>query len=161
LFWGYAAAVEPPPPSDELLARVNQAFCQGIPHNRALGMRMLRFEPGLAVGTVPWDERLVGNTELRILHGGAITTLLDATCGAAVFSRLTTPVPIATLDLRIDYLGPAAPDRDVLARAECYKLTRNVAFVRAVAYQGEPEDPIASASGTFMISSPGPAAGRG
>ena len=152
--------MEPPPPSDELLARVNQAFCQGIPHNRALGMRMLRFDPGLAVGMVPWDERLVGNTELRILHGGAITTLLDATCGAAVFSRLTTPVPIATLDLRIDYLGPAAPDRDVLARAECYKLTRNVAFVRAVAYQGAPEDPIASASGTFMISSPGPAGGR-
>ncbi len=77
--------------------------------------------------------------------------MLDACCGSAVFNALPDPQPIATLDLRIDYLGPAAPHQDVFARADCYKVTRNVAFVRAIAYQGDEANPIASAAGTFMV----------
>jgi acyl-coenzyme A thioesterase PaaI-like protein len=62
--------------------------------------------------------------------------------------------PIATLDLRIDYMKPATPGRDLLARAECYKVTRNVAFVRGVAYHDDPSDPIATTVATFMLSTP-------
>ncbi len=62
--------------------------------------------------------------------------------------------PIATLDLRIDYMKPATPGKDLLARAECYKLTRNVAFVRGVAYHDDPSDPIATSVATFMLSAP-------
>ena len=60
-------------------------------------------------------------------------------------------VPIATLDLRIDYMRPAAPGRDILLMAHCYKLTRSVAFTHAVAYQDAVDDPIANASGAFMV----------
>ena len=77
---------------------------------------------------------------------------MDACCGAAVFMALKQPVPIATLDLRIDYLKPAPPGRDVIARARCYKVTKNVAFVRCVAYHEREDDPIASAVGSFMLS---------
>jgi acyl-coenzyme A thioesterase PaaI-like protein len=41
-----------------------------------------------------------------------------------------------------------------MARAECYKLTRNVAFVRGVAYHDDPADPIAASTATFMLSTP-------
>jgi acyl-coenzyme A thioesterase PaaI-like protein len=68
-----------------------------------------------------------------------------------VFAALTQLAPIATLDLRIDYLRPADTGRDVIAHATCYKLTRNVAFTRAVAYHDDEADPIASAVGTFML----------
>jgi uncharacterized protein (TIGR00369 family) len=126
-----------------------------IPHNDALGIRVLHVTATEAVFELPYDARLVGNPDTGTLHGGAITALLDGCSGAAVFAALGASdrlVPIATLDLRIDYLKPAEPGRAVTARATCYKLTRNVAFTRAVAYQDDPDDAIAHSVGTFMLS---------
>ena len=94
----------------------------------------------------------MGNPDTGVIHGGVITTLLDVTSGTAVYAALDELVPIATLDLRIDYLRAADPGKTVFARATCYKKTRNVAFTRAVAYHDDPEDPIAHAVGTFMQS---------
>jgi acyl-coenzyme A thioesterase PaaI-like protein len=65
--------------------------------------------------------------------------------------RIKRVTRIATLDLRIDYLRPAEPPRDVRARAECYKAGKQVAFVRAIAFHDDDQAPIASAAGTFMI----------
>jgi len=134
-----------------MLERLNYAFGAFIPHNHALGMSFVDYAPGVAWMKLPYDERLVGNVETRVLHGGAISSLLDSTCGAAVFIKLEVPTRIATLDLRIDYLRPATPDLDVLCKADCYKLTRNVAFVRALAYHDHESDPIAAAAGSFVI----------
>ncbi len=145
---------------DRVLALMDQGFRHMVPHNAELGLRMIDCAPGMAVLVLPWNERLIGNPEKRVLHGGAITTLVDACCGASVFLRLGNPTPIATLDLRIDYLKPATPDRDVIARAECYHKTKNVAFVRAVAYHDDPSDPLASAAATFMLSTKGKSVGH-
>ncbi|MBK7396499.1 MAG: PaaI family thioesterase [Myxococcales bacterium] len=145
---------------DRVLALMDQGFRQMVPHNAELGLRMIDCAPGMAVLVLPWNERLIGNPEKRVLHGGAITTLVDACCGASVFLRLGNPTPIATLDLRIDYLKPATPDRDVVARAECYHKTKNVAFVRAVACHDDRSDPIASAAATFMLSTKGKSVGH-
>jgi uncharacterized protein (TIGR00369 family) len=101
---------------------------------------------------LPYDERFVGNPETGVLHGGVITALMDATCGIAVYIKLLQPIPVATLDLRIDYLKPATPKHDVIARAECVKVTQNVAFVRCEAFhEGAAQEAIALATGTFMI----------
>lgn len=137
------------------LAQINQFFCGFVPHNRALGLVVEDFAKGLAVIRLPYAPHLVGNPDTGVLHGGAITALLDATSGACVFLRILKPIPVATLDLRIDYLRPAEPPRDVIARAECYHVTKNVGFVRAVAYHDDPSQPIAAASGTFMLNSAG------
>jgi uncharacterized protein (TIGR00369 family) len=134
------------------LERLDQGFAQAVPHNRALGLRFVDYDKGVARILLPYAAHLVGNPESGVLHGGAITATMDATCGAAVFLKLGVPTPIATLDLRIDYLKPATPPKDVVCRAECYKVTSNVAFVRALAFHDDDEDdPIASAAGTFII----------
>ena len=39
----------------------------------------------------------------------------------------------------------------MLCRAHCYKVTKNVAFTRAVAYVDDEADPIATSAGTFML----------
>ncbi len=122
-----------------------------IPHMKELGLETLEAKAGVAVMRLPYQERLVGNIETGVLHGGAVTTLIDSVCGLAVISGLAEPCRIATLDLRIDYLRPATPEEPVVARAECYKVTRQVAFVRGTAYHGDRDDPIASAHGTFML----------
>jgi acyl-coenzyme A thioesterase PaaI-like protein len=85
-----------------------------------------------------------------------VTTLLDHTCGHAVLSALDSFRPIATLDLRIDYLRAAEPGLDIVAYAHCYKLTRSVAFVRAIAYDADRDDPVATAQATFMLDSSRP-----
>ncbi len=140
-------------PSDtqQMVENINQFITKAVPQNEALGLRVVSLEPTAATLVLPYADKLVGNPETGVLHGGAVTTLIDATCGIAVFMKLARMVRIATLDLRIDYLHPAAPGKDLLARAECYKLTRSVAFVRALAHHGNPDDAVASAQGTFII----------
>jgi uncharacterized protein (TIGR00369 family) len=132
---------------------MNRTFHQVVPHNRALGLEMVSLEDGEARMRLPYALDLVGNPESGVLHGGPITSLMDACCGAAVFMKLPSPVRIATLDLRIDYLRPATPSLAVIAHATCFRLTRNVAFVRGIAYHEETgeADPIASAAGAFML----------
>lgn len=128
-----------------------KGFIHHVPHNQALGIEVFDLSLGNAKMRLPYQDKLVGNPETRVIHGGAISSLMDACCGAAVFMKLTDPKPIATLDLRIDYLKPATPDLDVVAHATCFKATRNVAFVRCIAYHTDPEDPIAAAAGSFAV----------
>lgn len=129
----------------------NFAFADGVPHNKALGLVLEDIGDNWARFRLPYDRKLVGNPETGVLHGGAITAMLDACSGTAVFCSLAQMQPIATLDLRIDYLRPAEAGRDVLARATCYHTSKHVAFTRAVAYHDTEDNLIASSSGTFML----------
>jgi uncharacterized protein (TIGR00369 family) len=142
----------PPADDHERRVRLVRAFARHVPHNEALGMHLIEMTATEVTFALPYDARLVGNPDTGTLHGGAITALLDATSGTAVFAALPELVPLATLDLRIDYLRPAEPGQPVRATATCYKLTHNVAFTRAVAYHDDPADAIAHAVGTFMLS---------
>jgi len=139
------------------LEAINAAFRDFVPHNRALGLEVTHaaFAPATATLKLPYDARFAGNPDTGVLHGGVITTLIDACCGAAVYFKLQSPTPIATLDLRIDYLKPATPGRDVFCRAECFHTTRNVGFVRAVAFHDDVGQPIAVGNATFALSTKG------
>jgi uncharacterized protein (TIGR00369 family) len=129
-----------------------RAFIDSVPHNHALGMEILSMDRDGAVFRLPYRADLVGNPETGVLHGGVVTALLDACSGAAVFAAMSRLVPIATLDLRVDFLRPAEPGAALIAHATCYRLTRNVAFTRAVAHHGDRDAPVAAAVGTFMLS---------
>jgi uncharacterized protein (TIGR00369 family) len=123
----------------------------GLPFSREIGMRLHQAEGGVAVVSVPYDARLVGDPETGVLHGGVITALLDTACGWAVLAGAAKLKSTATLDLRIDYMRPATPRETVFARAECYRLTRSIGFARAVAYHSDPRDPVATAQGAFIL----------
>jgi acyl-coenzyme A thioesterase PaaI-like protein len=68
----------------------------------------------------------------------------------------TEPFSTATLDLRIDYMRPAAPRTGVICEAHCYKLTRSVGFVRAEAWDVDRSDLIATAQAAFILNRPNP-----
>ena len=104
-----------------------------------------------ALSRMPYGPDLVGDPDTGVVHGGVITGLLDHTCGMAVMGALREPMPIATLDLRIDYMKPATPREDILIEAECLKITREIAFARSRAFHVSIDDPIAIATGTFML----------
>ena len=99
----------------------------------------------------PYREDLIGDPETGVLHGGVVTALLDHACGIAAFSGLGAMDTPATLDLRIDYMRPATPGRDVIAEAECQRSEGLIIFVRASAHDGDPDDPVAIAQAAFMI----------
>lgn len=130
----------------------------GIPHCRELGLQVMEVARERCQVLLPYQDKLVGNPETGVLAGGVITTVIDSVCGMAVQTALRKLVPIATLDLRIDYLRPATPGQDLIASATCYKLTRMIAFVRSIAHNGDPEDPVANCVATFMVNSSGKAA---
>ena len=152
---GPNSGVEAPPAETGPVpqASVLDSLVGYVPHNRALGMKYVTHDDVRITIALPYDEKLVGNPLTRVLHGGAITALMDATCGLSVYLKLREPIPVATLDLRIDYLRPATPDQPVHARAECFKVTRNVAFVKCEAFHpGAEADLVAVANGTFIVS---------
>lgn len=138
--------------SDDSLQRV-RAMIQFTPQARALGMEMVRIEPARVWGRVPYREELIGDPETGVIAGGVITTFLDTLCGTAAVAAMEQPTTVATIDLRIDYMRGATPERDVLAEAHCYKLGRSIAFVRAVAYEDTPDNPIAHVAAAFMVNS--------
>jgi uncharacterized protein (TIGR00369 family) len=135
---------------DDATARVRQMM-QWTPQGRALGLEVTSFENGRVRGRAPYRPEIVGDPDTGVIAGGVITTFLDQLCGMAAVLAMREPSTVATIDLRIDYMRPAEPGRDVLAEAFCYKMGRNVAFVRAVAFEDSPDNPIAHATSAFMV----------
>ncbi|SEO81220.1 PaaI family thioesterase [Aquisalimonas asiatica] len=135
-------------------------FFDSIPHSRRIGLHVTRVGRRAFTAGVDYRDELVGNPYTGHLHGGVLTTLIDQTSGAAAFFSRSPPQLVATLDLRIDHLRPAAAGKGVEARAECYHLTRHIAFVRCVAYDEDPDDPVATSVSAFMRNGPVPL-GRG
>ena len=129
------------------------------PFGVSLGFEFLDATDGRLKMRTPYAEHLVGDPDTGVIHGGVITAMLDNACGRAVhLARLHAgrddEGAIATLDLRIDYMSSAEPGKDLYAEAYCYRLTTNVAFVRATAYTEQIEKPVASAVGAFMLGTP-------
>ena len=93
----------------EWLANLAETMNKGSPQAVALGMSTLEIGGGRVLMTVPYREDLVGDPATGVIAGGVVTTLLDHSCGQAVYCSLTQPTTIATLDLRIDYMRRAVP----------------------------------------------------
>lgn len=131
--------------------KLARQFIQALPHSVALGMEVVDLKNGTAVISMPYDEKLIGDPKTRVVHGGAVSALMDTSCGAAVMSHPSNPAGTATMDLRIEYLRAAKPGQTIVTTATCYHVTRSVAFVRAAATDDDAENPVAIATGTFTV----------
>lgn len=139
----------------ELMKEHAPKIINNVPYAKALGFELTGLERGRATAIAPYNEAFIGDPETGVIHGGVITALLDNICGVAVVSALKTIRSTATLDLRIDYMRPAEPGRDIIGEAECYHVTRTVAFVRAWAYHDNKDRVIATGTGAFALTSVG------
>lgn len=122
-----------------------------VGHGRALGMQLRASGSNWAELALPWREQLVAVPETGVLASGAIVSLVDTASGMSVWVTLDRFAALVTLDLRLDYLRPAVKGEMIVARCQCTKLTRRIAFVSGIAHGGDPERPIARSVSTFML----------
>ena len=126
-------------------------FAARVPgHGSSLGIVYQAHGEDWAELGLPYDPAQIGDPASGVIASGPIVTLMDQATSVAVWLKRGVFVPHATLDLRIDYLRAAAPGRTVIGRGECYRIARDIAFVRGQAHDGDPDDPLAHVAGTFM-----------
>ncbi len=127
-------------------------------HGGHLGLRYRAHGPDWVEIMLAPDPRLMVDAESGVFASGPVVAMMDTAASFAIWARIGAMVPQATLDLRVDYLRPSGPGRTLIGRGECYRVTRNVAFVRGQAHEGDADDPIAHVAGTFMFLDPAPRA---
>ncbi|WP_092386000.1 PaaI family thioesterase [Halopseudomonas salegens] len=132
------------------IAERANSFLSILRHCQELGMTVEQADEQGLVLKLPYSDAIVGNPFTGVVHGGAITTLMDTCCGISTVCYLPEFEICPTLDLRIDYMHPAEPHKPIYGFAECYRLTSAVIFTRGVAYQDNRDEPIAHVVGAFM-----------
>lgn len=132
------------------LADANE-FIQGLPFSKAINMRVEEIGESRAVMTVPYDLQLIGNPLTGVIDGGVVTALMDTCGGLAVLIHPEVKPPMATLNLKVDYMRPANPGQGITAEATCYNVTRTVAFVRVMAFDEDRKRPVATALATYTL----------
>jgi len=117
-------------------------------HGGFLGIEYSDHGDDWAELSMDWREDLVADPEIGIFASSAVISLMDNACAIGILAKQGFFRPQVTMDLRLDYLRPSPPHERIYGRGECYHM--NVAFVRGVAHNGNPDEPVAYASGTFV-----------
>lgn len=130
---------------------IAEQFVSVLPHANLLGMRLSDLRSEYVELTMPYSDELIGDPLTGVIHGGAVFALMDTCAGLAVILHDCNPTSTATINLRMDYMRPATPGQSIRAQAECYHVTRSVAFVRARTLDDDNDRPVATATGTFTI----------
>lgn len=107
------------PHSEALFKRIREIFDARIPFNRVLGLNIDHLDFKGARLRFEMRDVLVGNYMRQTLHGGVISSVLDATGGLTAFlgalshnlsddpeSSIQRFGRLGTIDLRVDYLRP-------------------------------------------------------
>lgn len=118
------------------------------PYAALLGLSV---EPGedAPVFVMPFGEDVLGRP--GFLHGGAIGGLLEmAAVGALKQALGAEPPQIKPINITVDYMR-GGRDKPTRARGSVTRLGTRVANVEAIAWQDEPERPIAAARINFLI----------
>jgi uncharacterized protein (TIGR00369 family) len=123
-------------------------------HPGWLGLRYVAHGSDWCELALPWRADLVGDENQPVLASGPIVSLMDMAAGMAIWVANGAFRPVATLDLRVDYLRPARERAPVSCRVTCYRQTRSAAFVRGSAHDGDPADAVAEMTGVFMTLDP-------
>jgi uncharacterized protein (TIGR00369 family) len=125
------------------------ALLASVPYCAWLGVSA-RLEDGAVVLDLPFDAKLVGNPLLPALHGGVIGSLLETAAIVQIAWETGGQVLPKPVDITVDYLrsGRAVESH---ARAFLARQGRRVIAARAEMWQEDPQKPIASFRGHFLL----------
>jgi uncharacterized protein (TIGR00369 family) len=134
----------------EQIAQMWNARGKGLITHMALEIKEISAEAVLV--RMPFNPDFCVDSAQTLLHGGILTALLDSVFGLANFVAIEGVSTMATLDLRVDYLRAAHSRSDVVVRANCYRVTRHIAFNSgSIWFDGHEEDEIARGAASFAL----------
>ena len=121
-----------------------------------LHLRATRIARGEASFNLTPDEDFADG---EIIHGGVFTILLDTILAYTVWTRLDKFKPIATINLKTDYLSSVTPGTRIICDAICEGIEDDVAYCSGKATCKDTGRLIATAAGTFMVGTKGKSSG--
>jgi len=116
------------------------------PFARCLGIRV--GQDGMLV--MPFSPKIIGNPILPAIHGGMTGAFLETTAIVGVTRELGVSAPPKPIGLTINYLRSGRA-LDSYANVSIVKQGRRIVAFEARAWQDDPDKPIASAFGHFML----------
>ncbi len=114
--------------ADKDRIRLTRFFEEEVPFNRHLGLKVESFSPGHAIMLLPFRPEFVGDPRRPSLHGGILSTVIDACGGLAVWTHFNPEDRISTVDMRVDYLRPA-PAADLRVESRVVRMGNRVSVV--------------------------------
>jgi len=120
-----------------------------IPYARFLGIKIERDDQGL-VCILPFRKEIVGNDRLPAIHGGVVGAFLEMTAFMQLLAQSDAERAPRPINFNIDYLRSAGP-HETRGRAEIVKHGRRIANVRVLAWQKDPDKPVAAGIGNFLL----------
>ena len=118
------------------MATVREFFEQHIAFDKHLGLLIDDLRPGWVRVRLPFRPEFVGDPFRKALHGGVISTVVDATAGAAALSTLPYGSRCSTVDMRVDYLLPAQA-LELIAEGTVLRTGNSVAVINVDVFQGD------------------------
>jgi len=145
-----------------LLQILRKLHEQKIPFNRFIGLRLEHADLETVRARFDTRDEFIGNPAHGILHGGVISSVLDATGGITaslgilkralrdsvtdIEDRLTR---VGTIDLRVDYLRPGR-GKYFISTGTTMRTGRKVTVVR-MEMKNDQDNLIAVGTGTYIV----------
>jgi len=145
------------PSSDPVTRRLQQYFSTGSPLFAYLGLTIdTASSNGIDARFTPKPE-LAGAFAEASPFGGVITTVLDSLFGLAIMLKLGAPTPIATINLRTDFLGSSPTVGELKFTARCVGIDSDIARAEGTCVEPLSGAIIAHSYAAFAIGTKGPA----
>jgi len=87
---------------------------------------------------------------------GALTIILDSIFGLALFAHIQEMNPIATINLKTEYVGSPSVGLELKCNASCFAIDGKIARMRGEVRDMNSGTVLATSTGAFMIGTAGP-----
>ena len=147
---------------DSLLQILRELHEQEVPYNKFIGLKLEFVELDIVRARFEIRDEFIGNPAHGILHGGIISSVLDATGGITaslgilrkaqkepfhdIKKKLTN---VGTIDLRVDYLRPGR-GRHFICTGSIMRTGRKVTVTR-MEMKNDQDSLIAVGTGTYLV----------
>lgn len=149
--------------NNDFISAINDLFTEQIPFNKIIGLRVESISYECSKVSIQMRDELMGHYKRGMLHGGAISTVIDVAGGLAAFmgvqqrmhgessleSRIERFSRVSTIDLRVDFLRPGTGSSFV---ATGYVMrTGNKIAVTRIELNNDKNQLIAAGTGTYVV----------